>query len=147
MARVTVGVAHDSLTIGQNLLLFIGNCLHIIEIFSCKTKQPKQTNNQTRTNLGKKYQLVHSPLMKTYHDLTDSNKSLQRRMYMYQRQKVYNCLILRLFRCLQSPFHTHGRPSCFIFYVELYQLFSKITLTCFEGNVLNLSTMPLIKLI
>lgn len=147
MARVTVGVAHDSLTIGQNLLLFIGNCLHIIEISSCKTKQPKQTNNQTRTNLGKKYQLVHSPLMKTYHDLTDSNKSLQRRMYMYQRQKVYNCLILRLFRCLQSPFHTHGRPSCFIFYVELYQLFSKITLTCFEGNVLNLSTMPLIKLI
>lgn len=99
MARVTVGVAHDSLTIGQNLLLFIGNCLHIIEIFSCKTKQPKQTNNQTRTNLGKKYQLVHSPLMKTYHDLTDSNKSLQRRMYMYQRQKVYNCLVLRLFRC------------------------------------------------
>ena len=47
MARVTVGVAHDSLTIGQNLLLFIGNCLHIIEIFSCKTKQPKQTNKQT----------------------------------------------------------------------------------------------------
>lgn len=147
MARVTVGVAHDSLTIGQNLLLFIGNCLHIIEIFSCKTKQPKQTNNQTRTNLGKKYQLVHSPLMKTYHDLTYSKKSLQRRMYMYQRQKVYNCLILRLFRCLQSPFHTHGRPCCFIFYVELSQLFSKITLTCFEGNVLNLSTMPLIKLI
>ena len=125
MARVTVGVAHDSLTIGQNLLLFIGNCLHIIEIFSCKTQKPKQTNNQTRTNLGKKYQLVHSPLMKTYHDLTYSNKSLQRRMYMYQRQKVFNCLVLRLFRCLQSPFHTHGRPCCLFFMLNYLNCFPK----------------------